>query len=68
MLDIGDVCLMGVDTPETLTPDQPISCYGPEASDFTKKTLPGILPSPSSARSHISATRPPPPAASSSWG
>jgi endonuclease YncB( thermonuclease family) len=36
-----DVRLLGVDTPETVAPDQPIGCYGPEASEFTKKTLPG---------------------------
>ncbi len=39
-----DVRLLGVDTPETVAPDQPIGCYGPEASEFTKKTLPGKPP------------------------
>jgi len=32
---------IGVDTPETVAPGQPIECYGPEASAFTKKTLTG---------------------------
>ncbi len=41
-----DVRLLGVDTPETVAPDQPIGCYGPEASEFTKKTLPGKPPDP----------------------
>src|SRR5215213_1717506 len=27
------VRLIGVDTPETVAPDQPIGCYGPQASD-----------------------------------
>ena len=31
-----DVRLMGVGTPETIATDQPIGCYGPEASDFTR--------------------------------
>jgi endonuclease YncB( thermonuclease family) len=33
------VRLIGVDTPETVAPDQPIGCYGKEASDYTKKVL-----------------------------
>jgi endonuclease YncB( thermonuclease family) len=33
------VRLIGVDTPETVAPDQPIGCYGKEASAYTKKTL-----------------------------
>jgi len=41
-----DVRLIGVDTPETIAPDQPIGCYGPEASEFTKETLPGKPPAP----------------------
>jgi membrane-bound metal-dependent hydrolase YbcI (DUF457 family) len=31
--------LIGVDTPETVAPDQPIGCYGKRASDYTKQTL-----------------------------
>jgi endonuclease YncB( thermonuclease family) len=33
------VRLIGVDTPETVAPGQPIGCYGKEASVHTKKTL-----------------------------
>lgn len=33
--------MIGVDTPETKKPDSPVQCYGPEASDFAKKTLAG---------------------------
>jgi len=32
---------IGVDTPETVAPGQPIECYGPEASAFTTKKLAG---------------------------
>ena len=42
--DIGGtkerIRLIGIDTPETKKPNTPIQCYGPEASDFTKHTLP----------------------------
>ncbi len=33
--------LIGVDTPETGRPDTPVQFYGPEASDFTRKSLLG---------------------------
>jgi endonuclease YncB( thermonuclease family) len=33
------VRLIGVDTPETVAPDQPIGCYGPRATDYTKRIL-----------------------------
>jgi endonuclease YncB( thermonuclease family) len=33
------VRLIGVDTPETVAPSQPIGCYGPRASDYTKRIL-----------------------------
>ena len=33
------VRLIGVDTPETVAPAQPIGCFGKEASAYTKKTL-----------------------------
>jgi endonuclease YncB( thermonuclease family) len=33
------VRLIGVDTPETVAPDQPIGCYGKNASAYTKKAL-----------------------------
>lgn len=32
---------LGVDTPETVHPDKPVEFFGPEASEFTKKTLKG---------------------------
>lgn len=33
------VRLIGVDTPETVAPDQPIGCFGTQASDYTKQVL-----------------------------
>jgi endonuclease YncB( thermonuclease family) len=33
------VRLIGVDTPETVAPDQPIGCFGKEASNYTKRVL-----------------------------
>jgi membrane-bound metal-dependent hydrolase YbcI (DUF457 family)/endonuclease YncB( thermonuclease family) len=33
------VRLIGVDTPETVAPEQPIGCFGPQASDYTKQVL-----------------------------
>ena len=33
------VRLIGVDTPETVAPAQPIGCFGPRASDYTKRVL-----------------------------
>ncbi len=35
------VRLIGVDTPETSRPDLPVEFYGPEASEFTRRTLEG---------------------------
>jgi len=35
------VLLLGVDAPETVHPDKPMEFFGPEASEFTKKTLKG---------------------------
>ena len=32
--------LLGIDTPETVDPDAPVGCFGPEASDRTKELLP----------------------------
>lgn len=32
---------IGVDTPETVAPGQPIECYGPEASGFATRALTG---------------------------
>jgi micrococcal nuclease len=34
------VRLLGVDTPETVHPNLPVQCYGPEASKFLKEYLP----------------------------
>ena len=34
------VRLIGVDTPETVKPNTPVQCYGPEASAHTKSLLP----------------------------
>ena len=33
------VRLIGVDTPETVAPDQPIGCYGPQAAYYARRTL-----------------------------
>ena len=35
------VRLLGVDTPETVDPDRPVGCYGPEAAAFTHRRLHG---------------------------
>lgn len=35
------VRLIGIDTPETVHPEKPVECYGPEASDYTKANLLG---------------------------
>jgi micrococcal nuclease len=32
--------LIGIDTPETVKPNTPVECFGPQASDFTKGLLP----------------------------
>jgi micrococcal nuclease len=38
------VRIIGVDTPETVKPNTPVRCYGPEASALTKHLLPpGLL-------------------------
>jgi endonuclease YncB( thermonuclease family) len=34
------VRLVGVDTPETVAPDRPVECFGPEASDHLHELLP----------------------------
>ena len=36
-----DIRLLGVDTPETVHPTEPVECFGPEASAFTKLRLEG---------------------------
>jgi micrococcal nuclease len=37
--EADDVRLIGVDTPETVKPGEPVQCFGPEASEFTKDLL-----------------------------
>jgi micrococcal nuclease len=39
--EIEDVRLIGVDTPETVKPGEPVQCFGPRASDFTHRQLEG---------------------------
>jgi len=36
-----DVRLIGVDTPETVKPDTPVECFGPQASGFAHRLLEG---------------------------
>ena len=36
------VRLIGVDTPETVRPDTPVRCYGPQASAFAHQLLTGV--------------------------
>jgi micrococcal nuclease len=36
-----DVRLIGVDTPETVHPFEPVECFGPAASSFTRRSLEG---------------------------
>jgi micrococcal nuclease len=42
-LDGDDVTvrMIGMNTPETVKENTPVECYGPEASDYAKKTLSG---------------------------
>ena len=37
------VRLIGIDTPETVHPSEPVGCYGPAASGFTKRMLEGQM-------------------------
>jgi micrococcal nuclease len=34
------VRLLGVDAPESVTPDQPVGCFGPQAGDAARRLLP----------------------------
>lgn len=36
-----DIRLIGIDTPETVKPDTPVQCFGPQASHFTHRLLEG---------------------------
>lgn len=38
------VRLIGIDTPETVKPNSPVECFGPEASAATKRLLPEGTP------------------------
>jgi micrococcal nuclease len=38
------VRLIGVDTPETVKPDHPVECFGPEASAWLRSLLPAGSP------------------------
>ncbi|MDX1887336.1 thermonuclease family protein [Mycolicibacterium sp. 120270] len=35
------VRVLGIDTPETVKPDSPVECWGPEATEFAKSNLVG---------------------------
>jgi endonuclease YncB( thermonuclease family) len=39
--EVEDVRLIGVDTPETVKPGEPVECFGPQASRFSHRTLEG---------------------------
>jgi micrococcal nuclease len=39
--EIVDVRMIGIDTPETVHPTEPVECFGPEASAFTERRLEG---------------------------
>ncbi len=43
LLDGRDVTvrMIGMNTPETVKPNSPVECYGPEASDYAKELLSG---------------------------
>tara|TARA_Y100000817_G_scaffold181842_1_gene142125 strand:- start:216 stop:839 length:624 start_codon:yes stop_codon:yes gene_type:complete len=41
-IELGDcrrIRYLGIDTPETLHPEKPIECYGPESSNFNKQLV-----------------------------
>jgi micrococcal nuclease len=39
--DVETVRVIGVDTPETVKPDTPVQCFGPQASAFEHRTVEG---------------------------
>ena len=41
---VETIRLIGIDTPETVKPDSPVECFGPEASAATKALLPEGTP------------------------
>lgn len=34
--------LIGIDTPESVAPGQPVECFGPQAADYTTERLEGV--------------------------
>lgn len=39
--EVEDVRLIGIDTPESVQPGEPVECFGPRASRFTHRLLDG---------------------------
>jgi len=39
--EVVDVRYIGVDTPETVKPGEPVQCFGPRASDFNHRLVEG---------------------------
>ncbi len=39
--EVEDVRLIGVDTPETVKPGEPVQCFGPQASRYAHRALEG---------------------------
>ncbi len=39
--EVEDVRYIGVDTPETVKPDTPVQCFGPQASNFNHRLVEG---------------------------
>jgi micrococcal nuclease len=39
--ETDDVRYIGLDTPETVKPEEPVECFGPEASDFNHRLVEG---------------------------
>ena len=37
--EVEDVRYIGIDTPESVAPDQPVECFGPEASDANERLV-----------------------------
>lgn len=55
------VRLIGVDTPETVHPEEPVECFGPESSDFVTERLEGetvqlVLPAVGDTSDHYGRT------------
>jgi micrococcal nuclease len=39
--EVEDVRYIGVDTPESVAPDQPVECFGPDAAEFNASLVEG---------------------------